>query len=77
LWLSWIEITASLRSDPTLYFRNYHSPLHLNAALMSNIVIDPSQVATDTADYVATHTWGNTTTSTRTIIIEAATSSVQ
>jgi hypothetical protein len=58
-------------------FRNDHSPLHLNAALMSNIVIDPSRVATDTADYVATDTWGNTTTSTRTIIIEAATSSVQ
>jgi hypothetical protein len=31
-----------------------------------------SQVATDTIDYVATDTWGNTATSTRTIIIEAS-----
>jgi hypothetical protein len=29
----------------------------------------------DTIDYVATDTWGNTATSTRTIIIEAAASS--
>jgi hypothetical protein len=39
---------------------------------VSNIVIDPTQVATDTIDYVATDTWGNTATSTRTVIIEAA-----
>jgi hypothetical protein len=39
----------------------------------------PTQVATDTIDYVATDTWGNTTTSTRTVIIEAvaASSSIQ
>jgi hypothetical protein len=30
---------------------------------------------TDTIDYVATDTWGNTGTSTRTVIIEAAASS--
>jgi hypothetical protein len=48
----------------------------LNGALVSNIIIDTSQVATDTIDYVATDTWGNTATSTRTVIIEAATSSV-
>lgn len=42
----------------------------LNGALVSNIVIDTTQVATDTIDYVATDTWGNTSTSTRTIIIE-------
>jgi hypothetical protein len=29
-------------------------------------------VATDTIDYVATDTWGNTATSTRTVIIESA-----
>jgi hypothetical protein len=29
-------------------------------------------IATDTIDYVATDTWGNTATSTRTVIIEAA-----
>jgi hypothetical protein len=35
-----------------------------------------SQVATDTIDYVATDTWGNTATSTRTVIIDAATASI-
>jgi hypothetical protein len=49
----------------------------INGALVSNIVIDTSQVATDTVDYVATDTWGNTSTSTRTVIVEAAPSSVQ
>jgi hypothetical protein len=37
---------------------------------VSNIV-DTTQVATDTIDYVATDTWGNTATSTRTVLIEA------
>jgi hypothetical protein len=46
-------------------------------ALAGNILIDTSQVATDTIDYVATDTWGNTATSTRTVIVEAATSSFQ
>jgi hypothetical protein len=44
----------------------------LDGALVSNIIIDTTQVATDTIDYVATDTWGNTATSTRTIIIDAA-----
>jgi hypothetical protein len=44
----------------------------LNGALVSNILIDTSQVATDTIDYVPTDTWGNTATSTRTVIIEAS-----
>jgi hypothetical protein len=43
----------------------------LNRALVSNIVIDTSEVATDTIDYVATDTWSNSATSTRTIKIEA------
>jgi Chaperone of endosialidase/Domain of unknown function (DUF5011) len=47
----------------------------LNGALTSNIVIDTSAVATDTIDYVATDQNGLTATSTRTIIIEAATPS--
>jgi hypothetical protein len=47
----------------------------LDGALVSNIVIDTTQVATDTIDYVATDTWGNTATSTRTVIVQAATSS--
>jgi hypothetical protein len=47
----------------------------LDGALVSNIIIDTSQVATDTIDYVATDTWGNTSTSTRTVLIDAASSS--
>jgi hypothetical protein len=48
----------------------------LDGALVSNILIDTSQAATDTIDYVATDTWGNTATDTRTVIIEAAPSIV-
>jgi hypothetical protein len=47
----------------------------INGVLSGNILIDTSQVATDTIDYVATDTWGNTSTSTRTIIVESASSS--
>jgi hypothetical protein len=43
----------------------------INGALSGNILIDTSQVATDTIDYVATDTWGNTATSTRTVLITA------
>jgi hypothetical protein len=46
----------------------------LNGALVSNIVIDISQIATDTIDYVATDSAGLTATSTRTVIILAASS---
>jgi hypothetical protein len=42
--------------------------------LVSNIVIDTSAIATDTIDYVATDTYGTTATSTRTVLIEAASS---
>ena len=49
--------------------------IFLDGALVSNIIIDTTRVATDTIDYVATDTWGNTSTSTRTVIIEAATAS--
>jgi hypothetical protein len=44
----------------------------LNGALVSNIVIDTSSVATDTIEYVATDSAGNSATSTRVLIIEAA-----
>jgi hypothetical protein len=47
---------------------------------VSNIIIDTSAAATDTIDYVATDTagnTGNTATSTRTVIVEAATSTTQ
>ena len=42
----------------------------LNGTLVSNIIIDTSEVATDTIDYVATDSAGLTATSTRTILIE-------
>ena len=44
----------------------------INGVLSGNILIDTTQVATDTIDYVATDTWGNTATSTRTVITEAS-----
>ncbi len=47
----------------------------LNGTLTSNITIDTSAAATDTIDYVAVDQAGNTATSTRTIVIEAGTSS--
>jgi hypothetical protein len=43
----------------------------LNGTLTSNIVVDTSQAATDTIDYVATDQNGLTSTSTRTVIVEA------
>ena len=49
--------------------------IFINGVLSGNILIDTSQVATDTIDYVATDTWGNTATSTRTVIVQAASSS--
>jgi hypothetical protein len=45
----------------------------LNGTLVSNILIDTSQAATDTIDYVATDSNGLTATSTRTVIVEAVT----
>ncbi len=39
----------------------------INGVLSGNVLIDTSQAATDTIDYVATDTWGNTATSTRTL----------
>ena len=44
---------------------------YLNGTLTSNIVIDTSQAATDTIDYVAADPSGLTSTTTRTIIVEA------
>jgi hypothetical protein len=45
----------------------------LNGKLVSNIVLDTSQVATDTIDYVVTDPAGRSATSTRTVIVSAAT----
>ena len=47
----------------------------LNGTLVSNIILDTSQVATDTIDYVATDQSDLTATSTRTILIEPVASS--
>lgn len=44
----------------------------LNGALVSNIALDTSAVATDTIDYVVTDANSLTATSTRTVIIQAA-----
>jgi hypothetical protein len=46
----------------------------LNGTLVSNIMLDTSQVATDTTDYVATDDVGNTATSTCVVIIEPVSS---
>jgi hypothetical protein len=51
--------------------RNLAYKTFLNGTLVSNIVLDTSAVATDTIDYVATDTAGNTATSTRTVVIES------
>jgi len=45
---------------------------YVNGIEMSPVQIDTNTVATDTIDYVVTDTFGNTATSTRTVIIEAA-----
>lgn len=58
--------TATDNVDKTLGLKYF-----LNGALVSNIVIDTSAAATDTIDYVATDNAGNTSTSTRTVIIES------
>ncbi|MGA3310267.1 MAG: hypothetical protein ABSD08_16905 [Xanthobacteraceae bacterium] len=44
-----------------------------DGTLVSTIVIDTSQIATDTIDYVAADTDGLTATSTRTVLIGPAT----
>jgi hypothetical protein len=44
----------------------------LNGALVSNIVLETSAVATDTIDYVVTDPTGLTATSTRLVIIDPA-----
>jgi hypothetical protein len=44
----------------------------LNGALVSDIVLDTSAAATDTVDYVATDPTGLTSTSTRLVVVDAA-----
>ena len=64
-----VGVLAKDAADHDLSYR-----IFLNGTLVSNIVIDTSAVATDTIDYAATDTYGNTATSTRAVIIEAASS---
>ena len=63
------------QSWPTTKGHDLSYRTFLNGMLSGNILIDTSQAATDTVDYVATDTWGNTSTSTRTLIVQAASSS--
>jgi NAD-dependent DNA ligase len=42
----------------------------LNGIATSNIIVDTTATATDTIDYVATDTWGNTATTTRIVFID-------
>jgi hypothetical protein len=42
----------------------------LKGIVVPSVPIDTSEPATDTIDYVATDTWGNNSTSTRTVVIE-------
>jgi Domain of unknown function (DUF5011) len=58
-------------TGPTDADKNLGLKYFLNGALVSDIVIDTTQIVTDTIDYVATDPTGLTATSTRTVIIEA------
>jgi hypothetical protein len=60
-------------TGPTDTDKNLGIKTFLNGALVSDIVLDTSAVATDTIDYVLTDPTGLTATSTRTILIEPAT----
>lgn len=59
-------ITGPIDADKNLGLKYF-----LSGKLVSDIVIDTSKVATDTIDYVAADPTGLTSTSTRTVIIEA------
>jgi Domain of unknown function (DUF5011) len=60
-----LGVIAHDNQDHDLSYRTF-----INGILSGNILIDTSLIATDTIDYVATDTWGNTSTSTRTVVIE-------
>ena len=63
------RITGPTDADKNLGIKTF-----LNGKLVSIIVINTTQVATDTIDYVATDPAGLSATSTRTVLIEAAAS---
>jgi hypothetical protein len=64
--------TSAPRSPAQPTDKNLGLKYFLNGALVSNIVLDTTQIATDTIAYVATDPTGLTATSTRTVIIEGA-----
>jgi len=68
---SYADLGATI-TGPTDADKNLGLKYFLNGTLVSDIVIDTSQVATDTIDYVATDPTGLTATSTRSVIIEAS-----
>jgi hypothetical protein len=68
---SYADLGATItgpQSDLNLAIKTF-----LNGQLVPNIVLDTSEAATATIDYVATDGAGLTSTSTRTVIIEPAT----
>ena len=65
------DLSATI-TGPTDADKNLGLKYFLNGALVGDIVIDTTQVATDTIDYVATDPTGLTSTSTRAIIIVPA-----
>jgi hypothetical protein len=67
---SYQDLGATI-TGPTDADKNLGLKYFLNGQLVSDIVIDTTQVATDTIDYVATDPAGLTATSTRTVLIEA------
>jgi hypothetical protein len=70
-WYADLGAIATDSQGHTLGIQTY-----VEGTLESPIVIDTSAPATDTIDYVATDSYGNTATSTRTVIVEAASSTV-
>jgi hypothetical protein len=50
---------------------------YVNGSEMSPVQIDTSTAATDTVAYVVTDSFGNTATSTRTVVVEAAPDSTE
>ena len=68
---SYQDLGATI-TGPTDADKNLGLKYFLNGELVSDIVIDTSAVATDTIDYVAIDPAGLTATTTRTVIIEAA-----
>jgi hypothetical protein len=64
--------SASVRHHGPTADLNFGRQTVVNGKPTNPIVIDTSEVATDTIDYVATDSAGLTATSTRTVLIEVA-----